>query len=168
MKTSSFISVGLLATILTGCSSDYVKEAPSQESTTERKYRGLGKAFGEDSIVYGGPKKDDDEATGLGVNSHLWRASLDTLSFMPLASADPFGGVIMTDWYSPHGDDRERLKVTVYILDRQLRSDGVKVSVFRQTQSGGNWRDQPVEASTARELENTILMRARTYRSKKG
>ena len=81
----------------------------------------------------------------LGVNSYLWHASLDTLSFMPLASADPFGGVIITDWYvAPNAPD-ERLKVTIYILDRNLRADGLKVVVFRQTRNGAVWTDAPAQ-----------------------
>ena len=79
----------------------------------------------------------------LGVNSYLWHASLDTLSFMPLASADPFGGVIITDWYSAQNAPDERLKVTVYILDRHLRADGLKVAVFRQTRTAGSAGQMP-------------------------
>ena len=95
----------------------------------------------------------------------LWRASLDTLSFMPLASADPFGGVIITDWYQPPAAPGERFKVTAYILGRQLRTDGLRVSVFRQLQQGGQWVDAPVSANTASEIENKVLARARELRS---
>jgi len=97
----------------------------------------------------------------LGVNSYLWHASLDTLAFMPLASADPFGGVIITDWYSAPDDANERMKVTVYILDRRLRADGVKLAVFRQTRSGAAWADATVNPDTAVRLEDAILTRAR-------
>src|SRR5580704_11818711 len=69
---------------------------------------------------------------GIGVNAFLWRGALDTLSFMPLSSADPFGGVIITDWYAPADTNGERFKATAYILGRELRSDGIRVSVFRQ------------------------------------
>jgi hypothetical protein len=103
--------------------------------------------------------------TGIGVNSYLWRASLDTVSFMPLASADPFGGVIITDWYSPPDQPEDRFKVNVFILDRQLRADGLRASVFRQKRQGdGRWADATVEASTQTDLENTILTRARQMR----
>ena len=103
---------------------------------------------------------------GIGVNTFLWRASLDTVSFMPLSSADPFGGVIITDWYSPPEVPSERFKMTVYILDRQLRADGIKVSVFRQQLASGNrWVDSSVGLGTATELENAILTRARQLRS---
>jgi len=89
---------------------------------------------------------------GLGVNAYLWRATLDTLAFMPLASADPFGGVIITDWYSPPGTTTERFKATAYVMGRQLRSDGIRVSVFRQVRQGNNWLDALVTPATSAEL----------------
>lgn len=100
---------------------------------------------------------------GIGVNSFLWRASLDTLSFMPLSSADPFGGVIITDWYAPpDAGGGERFKLTVFILDMNLRADAIKVSVFRQERQAANeWLDADVNPATATDLENAILIRAR-------
>lgn len=100
----------------------------------------------------------------LGVNSYLWHATLDTLRFMPLASADPFGGVVITDWYTAPEDPQERMKVTVYILDRNLRADGLKIAVFRQTASNGAWTDAQVSPDTSTKLENAILTRARELR----
>jgi hypothetical protein len=112
--------------------------------------------------------RDDDEngagGSGIGVNSFLWRASLDTISFMPVASADPFGGVILTDWYENPQTPGERFKLSVYILDKQLRADGVRVSVFKQTQAKGGWKDTAVAADMATNIENTILTRARELR----
>ncbi|WP_374439985.1 DUF3576 domain-containing protein [Stella sp.] len=102
---------------------------------------------------------------GIGVNTFLWRASLDTLSFMPMAQADPFGGVIITDWYSAPQAPDERMKVNVFILDRTLRADGVRVAVFRQRRDGlGNWVDAPVDPKTGPDLEDAILTRARQMR----
>tara|TARA_R110000868_G_scaffold7354_15_gene40086 strand:+ start:196 stop:792 length:597 start_codon:yes stop_codon:yes gene_type:complete len=101
---------------------------------------------------------------GIGVNNYLWRASLDTISFMPLASADPFGGVIITDWYTPPETPAERFKMNVYILDRQLRADGVRVAVFRQNRNGDRWTDANVKKETSVNLENEILNRARQLR----
>ncbi len=119
---------------------------------------GLGLFGGEEAIPQGG-------GGGIGVNSFLWRASLDTISFMPLASADPFGGVIITDWYSPPETQEERFKVTVYILGRDLRADGIRAAVFRQRQDiGGAWIDASVERRTTVDLENAILTRARQLR----
>ncbi len=102
--------------------------------------------------------------TGVGVNSYLWRASLDTVSFMPLASADPFGGVIITDWYSPENTPDERFKVNVYILARDLRSDGIRASIFKQRLENDAWIDAPVDPETAVRLEDAILTRARELR----
>ena len=102
---------------------------------------------------------------GIGVNSYLWRASLDTISFMPLSSADPFGGVIITDWYTPPETPAERFKMNVYILGRQLRADGVRVAVFRQSRTVGNgWADAMVTKKTSFNMENEILNRARQLR----
>ncbi|MBS0469923.1 MAG: DUF3576 domain-containing protein [Proteobacteria bacterium] len=106
----------------------------------------------------------DAGARTLGVNSYLWHASLDTLSFIPLASADPFGGVIITDWYTAPQAPNERMKVTIYILDRALRADGLKVAVFRQTKTDTGWSDATVSNDTATRLEDAILTRARELR----
>ena len=125
-----------------------------------------GSVFGYDGLnLLGGGKSTDQGGSGIGVNSFLWRASLDTLAFMPLASADPFGGVIITDWYSPPETPDERFKVNIFILDRQLRSDGVRAAVFHQHHdAGGGWTDTSVEATTQIDLENAILTRARQLR----
>lgn len=124
--------------------------------------------FGDDGLNIFGKKKDEETAgaSGIGVNSFLWRAALDTVSFMPLASADPFGGTILTDWYSPPDTTKERYKLNVFILDRQLRSDGVSVKAFKQVQQkSGAWIDAPMPADTANTLEDTILTRARQLRN---
>lgn len=122
--------------------------------------------FGSDGLaIFGGKKKGaDDGSTGIGVNSFLWRASLDTVSFMPLASADPFGGVIITDWYSSPEKPNEQFKVNIFILDKQLVSNGVSVKVFRQVKKGSSWANSTVTDSTARQMEDAILTRARQLR----
>ena len=102
---------------------------------------------------------------GIGVNAYLWRGALETLDFMPLSSADPFGGLIITDWYQPTGLAAERLKVQVLILDRSLRADGVRVSVIRQQRDErGDWVDEPVDPQTVSQLEDKILTKARELR----
>jgi hypothetical protein len=104
-------------------------------------------------------------AASVSVNGYLWRATLDTLSFMPLASADPYGGVIITDWYVNPEKTDERFKATVYILDARLRADGLNVTVFKQAKdAAGNWVDAPTAAQTETDLENAILTRARQLR----
>lgn len=101
----------------------------------------------------------------IGVNAYLWRATLDTLSFMPLQSADPYGGVVVTDWYSNPERPTERFKVTVYILDTRLRADGISVSVFKQVSDGaGGWTNSPASDQTAIDIENSILTKARQLR----
>ena len=102
--------------------------------------------------------------TMIGVNSYLWRAAIDTLSFAPLIQADSNGGVIVTDWYTNPASPGERVKLTVSILDQDLRADALRVAASRQIQSGGGWVDAPVAAATVQKLEDIILTRARDLR----
>ncbi len=102
------------------------------------------------------------EQPTIGVNGYLWRATLDTLAFMPLASADPYGGVVITDWYINPEKADERFKCTVYILDARLRADGLNVAVFKQTRdAAGTWVDAPSASQTETDIENAILTKAR-------
>lgn len=110
-------------------------------------------------------KNKADGGRSIGVNVFLWRAALDTMSVWPIMSADPFGGVIITDWHAPPETPNERFKMNIYILDRALRADGIRVSVFRQIKNvSNNWQDTGVRPGTARKLEEAILMRARQFR----
>lgn len=103
--------------------------------------------------------------SGIGVNSYLWRATLDTVSFMPLASADPWGGVVITDWYVNPEKPDERFKITVYILDSRLRADALNVTVFKQVRDAvGGWVDSTISDQTANDIENSILTKARQLR----
>jgi hypothetical protein len=104
------------------------------------------------------------QVTTIGVNAYLWRAALDTLSFAPLAQTDSNGGVIVTEWYSNPQNPQERAKVTVTILDRDLRADALRVNAARQTLQNGQWIDAPVTAATVQRLEEIILTRARDLR----
>ena len=128
--------------------------------------------FGEGGgLNFGGPDKPRAGAggggSGIGVNAYLWRATLDTMSVWPITSADPFGGVVITDWYAPPSTPNERFKMNIYILDRALRADGVRVSVSRQVKNrSGNWLDSNVQPNTATKLEDAILMRARQFRNR--
>jgi hypothetical protein len=104
-------------------------------------------------------------AGAIGVNAYLWRATLDTLAFMPLQSADPYGGVIITDWYSFPQRPTERYKLTVYILDARLRADGLSVTAFKEVSNGqGGWIPSPTADQTSSDIENAILTRARQLR----
>jgi len=102
--------------------------------------------------------------TAIGVNSYLWRATLETLSFMPLLQADSAGGVIVTDWYANPDSPNERVKVSVSILDQDLRADALRVAASRQVLQGGTWVDAPVQAATVQRLEDIILTKARDLR----
>lgn len=161
-----FFAVLLTFSLLSACSNVGPSDSSyPQDPEDARKLRN-GKLTGEGINLFGG--KDDEEAaiagSGLAVNSFLWRATLDTLSFIPLASTDPIGGVIITDWYENPEAPTERFKVNVTILDKRLRSDGLRVSVFKQKsegKSGRNWRDTPSDDAMAKKLEDAILTRAR-------
>jgi len=114
--------------------------------------------------LLGGNRKAPPAAP-IGVNGYLWRATLDTLAFMPLASADPYGGIILTDWYTNPEKPDERFKCTVYILDTRLRADGLNVTVFKQVKDAtGAWVDAPTNDQTSTDIENAILTRARQLR----
>ncbi len=171
-KISTFVAVLITAVVLSACNG--IK--------TEASYPDRQK--GTDKIIYSDQKREtiwaeDDSLTkklfgdgeeetsgsgGIGVNSFLWRATLDTISFAPVASADPFGGVVITDWYENPEIKGERFKLNVYILDKQLRADAIKVAVFKQKLIKNNWRDIKVAKTIPLSIENTILTRARELR----
>ena len=102
--------------------------------------------------------------TSIGVNTYLWRAAIDTLSFAPLITADSNGGVIVTDWYANPNSPGERVKLTVSILDQDLRADALRVAASRQVNQNGTWVDAPVSGATVQKLEDIILTRARDIR----
>lgn len=152
--TIGALALGLMA--VAACSSG----GPRTFQTQEEGGRGF--------LGFGGGKSRAaaaDAQTGIAVNGYLWRATLDTLSFMPLASADPYGGVIITDWYVNPEKPDERFKCTVYILDSRLRADGLNVAVFKQNRdASGGWVDAASAAQTETDLENAILTKARQLR----
>jgi hypothetical protein len=165
------IALALLLPLLAACSQGRAV-GQDEYGDDSRRSRVAGRLGGTDGIIVIGVDRNRQaqaaaqEGAGLGVNAFLWRATLDTLGFMPLASADPFGGVIITDWYAPPAAQGERFKATAYVLGRQLRSDGISIQVFRQVQDrNGAWVDAPVSAGTASELEDKVLARARELRT---
>lgn len=115
-----------------------------------------------------GRSKNQDDGSGLTVNSYLWRAALDTVSFMPLASADPFGGTIITEWMASSETPNERTKLNVFILGKELKAESLSVKIFRQVKSGSSWKDASVAKDTNIKLEDAILTRAREMRIAKG
>jgi Domain of unknown function (DUF3576) len=104
------------------------------------------------------------KVTSIGVNAYLWRAALDTVSFMPLVQTDSAGGVIVTDWYANPSAPSERMKLTVSILDQDLRADALRVAASRQVSQNGGWVDAPVQAATVQKIEEIILTKARDLR----
>jgi hypothetical protein len=171
MRKNSMMILALAVAGLAACSSDVPVEVPEEVSNEdEDRIRAQhGTIHGQEGILAFGTGSDDEGNGavygGIGVNAYLWRASLETIDFMPLAQADPFGGVIITDWYSPPETPGERFKINVYILDTVLRADGVKVAIFRQTDgTDAGWVDAAVDADTATAIEDNILTRARELR----
>ena len=168
-----WIAAVALVGILSACSGTNIEyNYPRTGQGGKPTYESRESLLGEGGLnIFGSEREKNGQnpggggGSGIAVNAFLWRASLDTLSFMPLASADPFGGVIITDWYSPEDTKAERFKVTVYILDRALRSDGIRANVFRQEGiDSGSWVDVAVDSKVSKELEDTILTRARELR----
>ena len=164
IKTTRLITLLFLAVILSACEG---LNLPAPDKEVEEPVRES--IFGEGGLtLFDSEKKGPSGFEGgrsIGVNVFLWRATLDTMSVWPISSADPFGGVILTDWYSPPKASNERFKMNIYILDRTLRADGLRVSVFRQIKDGNNiWQDAAVQPGTSTKLEDAILMRARQYR----
>lgn len=170
-KPGAFLALALLAG-LSACSADSKAVYPEKGRTDTSPTWGekpRETIFGDCGLFDTSCKRkkaQESGGEGIGVNAYLWRAALDTFAFMPLSSADPFGGVIITDWYQPPESQNERFKTQIYILDKVLRADGVKVNLFRQVRDGsGAWGDAQVDAKTVIDLENAILTRARQLRT---
>lgn len=169
-RRSAWLAVAIA--LVAGCSDvktegEFPNRRRGDSTPYEYQKRSDDSIFGPGGIGIGGNKTKDrgeEEGGGLGVNSFLWRASLDTVAFMPVASADPFGGVILTDWHTMAEAPNERFKLNIYILGRSLRADGVRVAAFRQVRDGTAWVDAPVESGAATRIEDAILLRARELR----
>ena len=163
------MALGLFALFtVTACSLTKDEDTAYPKSEKDRREDRVGKLTGDEGLVVAGAtdKKNDASNNPLSVNSFLWRATLDTLSFMPLISADPWGGTILTDWYEDPAAKGERFKVNALILDKQLRADNIKITTFRQKKTGRGWEDAAVDPQTARKLEDAVLTRARQLRVK--
>ncbi len=169
MKHTAIHLLCAAALLLSACglTPDENQQFPKTEE--DRRKERLGKVTGEEGLVIGGTSEKDRDAgkNPLSVNSFLWRATLDTLAFLPISSADPWGGTILTDWYEDPAAPGERYKLNVLILDRQLRADSLKITSFRQVKDkSGQWKDAAVDPALARKLEDTVLTRAREMRVK--
>ncbi len=165
-KAAVLVALGLAAAV-SACS-ETKSVFPTRDKNSSAPQMGTEKRetiFGDEGILGGSSKKNQGDGAGIGVNAFLWRASLDTIAFMPIASADAFGGTIITDWYTLPESPSERFKLNVFIMDKALRADGVKVSVFKQMRdTSGQWIDIKTDPRMAADLENSILTRARQLR----
>lgn len=161
----------LCGALLASCSADYTpkegQDAPVGRDDARKQ--GYGKLFGDDILLFGASKKYDPSQGGASrVNHHLWQASLNVLSFIPLASSDAAGGVLVTDWYSTAEKPSERIKVTVKITDRVLRADALHVTINKQVKKAGDWVSVASDPKVAREMEDLILTKARDLKVKTG
>jgi len=166
-RTAALLVAGLLGALSAGCGSVQPEGIyPNRTRGDSTPYQTRDSMFGQSGLTFGSNTQGqpDGGGGGIGVNGFLWRASLDTISFMPVNSADPFGGVIITDWYAMPDTPQERFKMNVYILGRALRADGVRVAVFRQVQDAGGWQDASVPEAANTRIEDAILTRARQLR----
>jgi Domain of unknown function (DUF3576) len=168
LRTKVCLSVSLLSLLLGGCSTEL--NSPSQHETpiarSEVRKRDFGNVMGDDFLLFGGPAKPGQAQPGYSsaVNPYLWKASLDTLSFVPLASADAVGGVIVTEWHTAENRSNERMKMTIVISDRALRADALQVIIHKQRLSGGCWVAQSTDESAQSRMEEIILTKARELR----
>ncbi|MDA0305927.1 MAG: DUF3576 domain-containing protein [Proteobacteria bacterium] len=162
--------LGLGALLLAACAAEeWAHEntgGPGSVNPETVDYSKRNTLFGKGGLNFFGDDSQKNAGGALGVNSFLWRASLDTISFMPVNSADAFGGVIITDWHTLADAPKERFKLNVYILGRTLRADGVRVAVFRQVRDPqGTWKDAGIPEETGIKIEDAILTRARQLRN---
>lgn len=165
MRKTALKTIILLAfaASATGCALKLPKSKPAPDAQTSEASVKAKKPARQRSQLFGKSNKTNEQP-GIGVNSYLWRATLDTLNFMPVLSADPFGGTYVTDWHASPQNPAERFKIQVFILDTRLRADGIAVRVFRQTGGGSSWTDAAVDPDTSLQIENAILTRARQLR----
>ena len=156
----------LIGALLSSCGGEVLDLATLDDETVDMNKRET--IFGGDLLTLcGDPATGTPKGgSGVGVNAFLWRASLDVLSSWPVSSADPFGGVIITDWYAPPETPRERFKFNIFILSRAIRADGVRVSIFKQFKNaGGEWQQAVLQSETEASVENAILTKAQQFRA---
>lgn len=153
----------LLVNLITACNVSNM-QAPSPKSRHEREEEKYGKVTNEGFVFGQGSNQKKQEISGITVNSYLWRASLDVINFMPIASVDPFGGVIITDWYEDPNAIGTKFKLNVIINSAYLRADAVKVSAFKQVFKNNRWYNQTVDVNFTNIIEEKILSQARALK----
>ena len=159
VKYSSLILLPLAA-IISACSNLDItppkpEERPISVITGKPQGTPIGELFGQNNQGSG----------NMPVNALLWRAALDIASFVPLEDVDTFGGSIVTEWYVPEDQPNQRLKLAVFVVGLELRSDAIQVRAYVQNRDGDDWTNAGRDADLGRKLENLILTRARELRA---
>ncbi len=162
-RSTSLTVMAVSVLFLTACGSSPKVEYDYPTSAKTATDPNLGSLFDGAKPLFSGSDSAVKVAE-LPVNGYMWRAALETFSFLPMRSADPVAGVIISDWYSDPIKPDERFKVTIYIMDRDLRADALRVSSFRETRTNNVWSAADVAPQTNRRLEDAILVRARELR----
>ena len=164
-QNSGLIAIFVLIPMLVACGGSNVS-APETNPMPHDTLKGPGLFSGESGDILDAFRPEDGSTGGasIGVNGYLWRATLDTISFMPITQADSAGCIIVTDWYGNPNSTAERYRMNVFIRGRVLRADAIDVQVFKQKKKAGEWTDVPVSSATATSLEDTILTKARSLR----
>lgn len=164
-------SVAVLAVAtLAACASEVTVEPAEANPTPHDMKQGEGLFSGKSGNLLDGFRARPGESGGVmgsvlvPVNPYLWRASLEAVNFMPIAQTDSTGGTILTDWYVNPNNTSERLKVNIFVLGREFQVQNLKVNIFKQTRSGGEWTAAAADAATSTQLEDTILTNARAMR----
>ena len=141
------------------------KEAAMRDAET--RLQTGGGLFGKQGLSVGdiinqnNNNQSDITSIGMRINIYLWQGALDTVGFMPLSSADPIGGTIITDWYSVEGRENERCKLNIFITGSELKTQNLRVSSFCQNYKNERWLTKKVEADNNIKLENAILNKAK-------
>lgn len=133
-----------------------------------------GGMLGKKGLFTFGEQKNEDEQTissttiGMPINAYLWRASIETINFMPLSSTDPFAGTIITDWFTSEKNIEERCKLNIFILGQELKTQNLKVLSFCQTLKNNQWVNISSDEENNIRLENAILNKAKKLKLKSG
>ena len=116
--------------------------------------------------ILGGKKERNftSSAISMPVNVFLWRGALETVDFMPLASADPVGGTIITDWYSTGENINERCKLNIFINGTTLTTENLRVTSFCQEFKNQTWINKTINKDNNIKIENAILNKAKKLR----
>jgi hypothetical protein len=164
-KVYKAIALTMLMTLIINCSG-FKADTAAPKSKEEIEAARIGKLTGERGMVLFGSGVDEKRATdSINVNAYLWRATLDTVHSMPILSADPFGGTVLTDWYQKTPEANVRYKLNIFITGTELRSDAIRVTAFKQIKAGnGTWREAAINPKVALDVEDKILTRAREMR----